>query len=80
MTQTAAQTCGILGTVRTATVSLPRVSLQVLDAFERVARTGSVQIAAGEMGLSISTVSAHIALLEDQLGITLFDRTHRPFA
>lgn len=60
-------------------MSLPRVSLQVLEAFERVAHTGSVRIAAGEMGLSISTVSAHIARLEDQLGITLFDRTHRPF-
>tara|TARA_R110002095_G_scaffold152706_1_gene132834 strand:- start:564 stop:1535 length:972 start_codon:yes stop_codon:yes gene_type:complete len=58
---------------------LPRVSLQALDAFERVAQSGSMQIAAGEMGLSISSVSHHIARLEEQLGVTLFDRSSRPF-
>lgn len=60
-------------------MSLPRISLQALDAFERVARTGSVQIAAAEMELSISSVSHHIARLEDQMGVVLFDRSTRPF-
>lgn len=60
-------------------MSLPRISLQTLDAFERVARSGSVQIAAAEMELSISSVSHHITRLEDQLGAVLFDRSTRPF-
>ena len=59
---------------------LPRISLQALDAFERVARSGSVQTTAAEMKLSISSVSHHIARLEDQLGVVLFDRSSRPFA
>jgi DNA-binding transcriptional LysR family regulator len=50
-----------------------------LDAFERVARTGSIQIAAAEMALSISSVSHHISRLEEQIGTVLFDRTTRPF-
>ncbi|WP_371155514.1 LysR family transcriptional regulator [Jannaschia sp. 2305UL9-9] len=61
-------------------MSLPRVTLQSLEAFERVARTGSVQAAAAEMGLSISSVSHQVARLEDQLGATLLDRRRRPFA
>ncbi|SOH92216.1 DNA-binding transcriptional regulator, LysR family [Monaibacterium marinum] len=60
-------------------MSLPRVSLQALDAFERVAQSGSMQVAAREMGLSISSVSHQIARLEEQLGATLFDRSSRPF-
>ncbi len=60
-------------------MSLPRISLQALEAFERVAQSGSMQIAAGEMDLSISSVSHHIARLEDQLGVILLDRATRPF-
>jgi len=60
-------------------VSLPRISLQALEAFERVAQSGSMQVAAGEMGLSISSVSHHVARLEEQLGVTLLDRSSRPF-
>lgn len=60
-------------------MSLPRVSLQALDAFERVALSGSLQVAAREVGLSISAVSHHIARLETQLDTLLFDRTSRPF-
>lgn len=60
-------------------MSLPKLSLQVLEAFERVARSGSVQEAAREMGLSISSVSHHVARLEEQLGVTLLDRSTRPF-
>ncbi len=53
--------------------------MQALDAFERVARTGSIQAAAAEMRLSISSISHQIARLEDQIGTVLFDRTTRPF-
>lgn len=60
-------------------MSLPRLSLQALDAFERVAQSESMQIAAQEMGVSISTVSHHIARLEEQLGTLLLDRSTRPF-
>lgn len=58
---------------------LPKLSLQVLEAFEHVARTGSMQLAAQEMGLSISSVSHHVARLEAELGAVLFDRSSRPF-
>ncbi|MGJ8573130.1 MAG: LysR family transcriptional regulator [Hoeflea sp.] len=60
-------------------MSLPKISLQALEAFERVAQSGSVQAAAREMGLSISSVSHHVARLEEQMGATLFDRASRPF-
>ncbi len=60
-------------------MSLPRLTLQALEAFERVAQSGSMQIAAGEMDLSISAVSHHVARLEDQLGVILLDRSTRPF-
>ena len=58
---------------------LPRLPLQALEAFERVARTGSMQAAAREMGLSISSVSHHVARLEAELGAVLLDRSARPF-
>ncbi|MBS0124111.1 LysR family transcriptional regulator [Thetidibacter halocola] len=61
-------------------MSLPRLSLQVLDAFEQVARLGSMKRAAEAMGLSISSVSHHVARLEEALGVTLIDRSARPFA
>jgi DNA-binding transcriptional ArsR family regulator len=60
-------------------VTLPRISLHALEAFERVAQSGSMQDAAHEMGLSISSVSHHVARLEAQLGVTLLDRSSRPF-
>ena len=47
---------------------LPRLPLQALEAFERVALTGSMRRAALELGLSISAVSHHVARLEAQLG------------
>lgn len=59
---------------------LPRISLQALEAFERVASSGSMRRAALDMDLSISSVSHHIARLEDQLGAALFDRSSRPLA
>ncbi|WP_424930809.1 LysR family transcriptional regulator [Amaricoccus macauensis] len=59
---------------------LPKLSLQVLEAFEQVARSGSMQQAAQELGLSISSVSHHVARLENELGVVLLDRTSRPFS
>ncbi|MEM1163677.1 MAG: LysR family transcriptional regulator [Pseudomonadota bacterium] len=59
---------------------LPRFSLQVLEAFEHVARLGSMQAAAQELGMSVSTVSHHVARLEAQLGAVLIDRSSRPFS
>lgn len=58
---------------------LPKLSLQVFEAFEHVARSGSVRRAAREMGVSISSVSHHVSRLEAELGATLFDRSSRPF-
>mgnify|MGYP003641470284 CR=1 FL=1 len=60
-------------------MSLPRISLQALEAFERVAQSGSMQIAAKEMGIAISSISHQIGRLEEQLGVDLFDRSSRPF-
>lgn len=59
---------------------LPKLSLQVLEAFEQVAQSGSMRKVAQDMGLSISSVSHHIAQLEKELGVVLFDRSSRPFA
>ncbi|MFW2587330.1 LysR family transcriptional regulator [Sagittula sp. SSi028] len=58
---------------------LPKLSLQVLEAFERVAFHGSVQAAATELGQSISAVSHHVSRLEEALGARLLDRSTRPF-
>lgn len=55
-----------------------RLSLKWLDVFLHVARTGSLQAAADETGLSISTVSHHLRSLEAALGTALFDHARRP--
>ncbi|MEM8755543.1 MAG: LysR family transcriptional regulator, partial [Pseudomonadota bacterium] len=58
---------------------LPKLSLQALEAFEHVARFGSMRRAARELGMSISSVSNHVARLEGELGVVLIDRSSRPF-
>ncbi|MEO0370530.1 MAG: LysR family transcriptional regulator [Pseudomonadota bacterium] len=55
-----------------------KLSLKWLEAFLLTARTGAVQDAAEEAGLSVSTVSHHLRSLEDTLGVTLFDHSRRP--
>lgn len=60
-------------------MALPKLSLQNLEAFEVVARCGSMQQAAQELGQSISTVSHNVARLEAELGVALLDRSSRPF-
>ena len=54
------------------------LSLKWLEAFEAVARTGSVREAAERLRLSISTVSHHLACLEDEMGLPLLDHGKRP--
>ncbi len=55
-----------------------RLSLKWLEVFQQTARSGSVQSAAVETGLSVSTVSHHLQRLEKQLGVSLMDHSQRP--
>ena len=55
-----------------------KLSLKWLEVFLLTARSGAVQEAAQESGLSVSTVSHHIRSLEDTLGVNLFDHARRP--
>lgn len=54
------------------------VSLRALEVFEEIARTGSLQTAAGNLGLSAPAASQQIRKLEAALGQTLVDHDHRP--
>ena len=51
------------------------MNLKQLEAFMRVADTGSFSRAARELYLTQPTVSAHISALEKELGVRLFVRT-----
>lgn len=55
--------------------SLNSVHLNGLRAVEAVARTGALQSAADELGVTPSAVSQHLARTEAQIGRTLFQRT-----
>lgn len=63
---------------------MPRVnsskdlSLKSLELFQTCAQNGSMQAAAQEAGLTLSTVSHHLRGLEDHLGVKLFDHARRP--
>ena len=54
------------------------LSLRWLDLFQICAQKGSLQAAAKETGLTVSTVSHHLRSLEDHLGIELFNHARRP--
>lgn len=54
------------------------LSMRRLELFQIAASTGSVQTAARESGLSISTVSHHLRKLEEQIGVSLLDHSRRP--
>ncbi|WP_306047207.1 LysR family transcriptional regulator [Nioella sp. MMSF_3534] len=55
-----------------------KLSLKWLEVFQAVARSGSVQAAARRLEISISTVSHHLACLEDAVGVALIDHGKRP--
>jgi len=59
-------------------MSKSALSLKWLTVFQCAARHGSVQGAAAEAGLSVSTASHHLRQLETALGVPLFDHTRRP--
>ncbi|MDR5759990.1 LysR substrate-binding domain-containing protein [Caballeronia sp. LZ035] len=52
-------------------------SLNALRAFEVCGRLLSIQLAADELNVTPAAVSRQIKLLEDQLGVLLFERGHR---
>tara|TARA_R110002072_G_scaffold3759_11_gene26854 strand:- start:1101 stop:2075 length:975 start_codon:yes stop_codon:yes gene_type:complete len=54
------------------------LSLKWLELFQICATKGSLQAAAEETGLSVSTVSHHLSSLEKSLGAKLFDHSRRP--
>lgn len=51
--------------------------LRAIQAFEAVARTGSITHAAADLSISQSAVSYHIQILEAALGVKLLDRSAR---
>lgn len=57
--------------------ALNHVHLNGLRAVETVARLGSLQAAADELGVSIGAISQQVIKTEKQLGRTLFERTSR---
>lgn len=56
---------------------MSRIPLQTLPAFRAAARHQNLRAAAQELHLTHSAVSQQIKLLEDQLGVGLFDRRGR---
>ncbi|MEM9783310.1 MAG: LysR family transcriptional regulator [Pseudomonadota bacterium] len=54
------------------------LSLRWLELFQICATKGSLQAAAKETGLSVSTVSHHLRSLEQSLGVELFNHARRP--
>ncbi len=54
------------------------LSLKWLELFQICAQKGSLQAAAKETGLTISTVSHHLRNLEDHLGVELFNHARKP--
>ncbi|WP_417522615.1 LysR family transcriptional regulator [Marinovum sp.] len=54
------------------------LSLKSLELFQICAVNGSLQAAARESGLTVSTVSHHLRGLEEQLGVELFNHARRP--
>lgn len=54
-----------------------RTSIKAIQAFEAAARLGSFALAADELAVTPSAVSHQMHLLEEQLGVLLFQRIHR---
>lgn len=51
--------------------------LNDIAVFTKVAQFGSFSQAAHALGMPVSTVSRRVAVLEEQLGVTLLQRTTR---
>ena len=62
----------------TGAVVQNELRLKSLELFQLCAERGSLQAAADEAGLSVSTVSHHLRSLENSLGAELFDHGRRP--
>ncbi len=60
--------------------NLNRVHLNGLRAVEAVGRLGGLKAAAGELGVTVGAVSQQIQKVEQQLGVSLFDRHPRGLA
>lgn len=56
---------------------MSRVSLDLLDAFAAVARSGNLTRAAGTMHVTVSALSHRMRQLEDRLGVQVFARGSR---
>lgn len=54
------------------------LSMKWLEAFQAVARHGTVRDGAAQLGVSVSTVSHHLSCLEEALGVELLDHGRRP--
>lgn len=54
------------------------LSLKGLELFQICARKGSLQDAADESGLAVSTISHHLRSLEEHLGVELFNHNRKP--
>ena len=54
-----------------------KLPMRALTVFEAAARHGRFTAAAGELSMTQAAVSQHVAQLEAELGMTLFDRRHR---
>lgn len=54
------------------------LSLKALELFQLCAEKGSLQAAAKDSGMSLSTVSHHLKSLEENLGVELFNHARRP--
>lgn len=61
-------------------MTVSKLSLQALEVFQVVARNGALQDTARELDMSISAVSHHLGRLEQELGLALIDRSHRPMS
>lgn len=50
------------------------MDLERLHEFERIAETGSLTAASGQLGVSVATLSSRLRSFESSLGVRLFDR------
>ncbi len=54
------------------------MSIRQMKALEAIGRHGAFAAAARALNLTQSAISMQVATLEESLGVTLFDRSHRP--